>query len=150
MSMLYDTGLFFIYTIHTITWLLFAFSLVVDRDLLMETHTCRCSQIHVRSRQQTCFFFSHASKSFNKPFQILLYKTNSLHFTVCVYCDRPQKTSQRVRNNSHATRLCLVSYFLFFPRCYVICDLLQCTHTRKNVIYLWNEAKRNECLIRNS
>ena len=30
---------------------------------------------------------------------------------MCVYCNRSQKTSQRVKNNSHATRLRLVSYF---------------------------------------
>ena len=28
-----------------------------------------------------------------------------LHFPVCVYCNRSQKTSQRVKNNSHVTRL---------------------------------------------
>ena len=30
------------------------------------------------------FFFFHAPKSFNKPFEFLLYKTNRLHFSVCV------------------------------------------------------------------
>ena len=80
------------------------------------------------------FFFSHAPKSFNKPLQIFLYKTNRLHFSVGVYCNRSQKTSQRVKNNSHTTQLRLVSYFLSFTRYAVICDLLQYTHTRKNVI----------------
>ena len=46
-------------------------------------------------------------------------------------CNISQKTSQRVKNNSHLTRLRLVSYFLFFTHCDVICDLLQCTHTEK-------------------
>ena len=52
-----------------------------------------------------------------------------------VYCDRSRKTSQRVKNDSHVTRLHLVSYFLFFTSCDVICDLLQYTRT-ENVIYL--------------
>ena len=41
--------------IYTITWLLGAFSLVVDRDLLKDTHTWR--QIHAISCQRTCFSF---------------------------------------------------------------------------------------------
>ena len=86
---------------YTITWLLCAFSLVVDRDLLKDTHRWR--QIHVRSRQQTCFSF----------FIFICIKQRDYIFPrVCVYCNRSQKTSQRVKNNSHATRLCLVSYFL--------------------------------------
>ena len=84
---------------------------------------------YVRLRQRTCFFFFHApKKSFNKPFEFLLYKTNRLDFSVCVYCNRSQKTSQRVKNNSHATRLRLVSYRMFFTRCdEVIYDILQYT-----------------------
>ena len=62
-------------------------------------------KIHVRSRQQTCFSFPMPHKYFNKSFEFLFYKTNRLHFSVCVYCNRSQKTSQRVKNNSHATRL---------------------------------------------
>ena len=31
-------------------------------------------------------------KSFNKPFEFLLYKTNRLHFSVCVYCISTQNT----------------------------------------------------------
>ena len=87
---------------YTITWLLFAFSLVVDRDLLKDTHRWR--QINVRSRQQTCFSFKMPPKSFNKLFEFLLYKTNRLHFSVCLDWNILQKTSQRVKNNSHATR----------------------------------------------
>ena len=86
------------------------------------------------------FFFYHAPKSFNKPFEFLLYKTNRLHFSVRVYCNRSQKTSQSVKNNSHTTWLCLVSYFLFFIHGGIICDLLQYTHTWKNVIYLLNNC----------
>ena len=129
--------------LYTITWLLCAFSLVVHRDLLKDTHTGQLStrirfrlktqlflsvfkkihtrtgkrrfekfhfgdrlrkvpfsvtvssftcgrkanpskkscgqswhQIHVKSRQQTCFSFFMPPKSFNKPFEFLVYKTN--------------------------------------------------------------------------
>ena len=56
-------------------------------------------------RQQTCFPFFMLQKSFNKPFDFLLYETNKLYFSVCVSCNRSWKTSQRVKNNSHATTL---------------------------------------------
>ena len=49
---------------------IWAFSLVVDRDH-QRTHTDG-----VRSRQQTCLNFFMPQKSFNKPFEFLLYKTN--------------------------------------------------------------------------
>ena len=64
---------------YTVMWVLCAFSLV-DCDLLKRWH-----QIHVRSRQQTCFTFFMPQKSFNKPLEFLLYKTNRLLFSVCVY-----------------------------------------------------------------
>ena len=54
------------------------------------------------------------------------------------YCNISQKTSGRVKNNSHATPLRFV-YFLFFTRCDVVCDLLLYTHT-ENVIYLLNST----------
>ena len=68
------------------TRILCAFSiLVVDRNLLKDTHRWR--QSHVKSRQQTCFTFFMHPKSFNKPFEFsLLYKINRLHFSVCLYC----------------------------------------------------------------
>ena len=44
---------------------------------------------------------------------------------MCVYCNRSQNTSQRVKNNSHATPFRLVSYFMSFTRCNISCDLLQ-------------------------
>ena len=82
------------------------------------------------------FFFFVPLKSFNKPFEFLLYKTNRLHFSVHVYFDRSQKTSQRVKNNSHATRFVFVSYFLFFTRYDVIYDLLQYTRTEKYNLFV--------------
>ena len=71
----------------------------------------KMASIHVRSRQQICFSFFMPPKSFSKPF--LLYKAIRLHFSVCVYCIRSQKTSQRVKNNSNAIRLRLVPYTLW-------------------------------------
>ena len=70
---------------------MFAVSLVVDRELLKETHTDG-----VKSTLDPVIFMP--PKSFNKPFEFLLYKTNRL-FSVCVYCNRSQKTLQRVRYN---------------------------------------------------
>ena len=80
--------------------------------------------------QRTCSSFFMHHKSFNKLFQFLLYKTNRLHFFMRVYCNRSLKTSQRVKNNRHATRLRLV-YFLFVIRCDIISDLLQYTRRGK-------------------
>ena len=108
-------------------WLLWA--LVVDRDLLKDTHTWMASN----PRQQTCFYFFMPQKSFNKPFEFVLYKTNRLHFSVCVYCNRSQKTSQHVKN-SDATRLRVV---LFCSLHAVTSSVIYySTHPRKNVIYL--------------
>ena len=64
------------------------------------------------------------------------HSTSSHVVLFVLYCNRSQKTSQRVKNNSHATRLRLVSYFLFFTRCDVICDLLQYTHTEKCYLFV--------------
>ena len=95
-------------------------------------HTHRWRQIHVRSRQQTCFsFFMPQKPSINHLNFYCIKQIDNIFPCVCVYCNRSQKTSQRVKNNSHATRLCLVSYFLFFIRCDVKCDLLQDTQTEK-------------------
>ena len=86
-------------------------------------HTHRWRQIHVRSHvSKLVFLFSSPNKPIfsNKPFPLLLHKTNRLHFSVCVYC-----------NGSQKTRLRLVSY-LFFTRC----DLLQYTRSEKCYLYL--------------
>ena len=72
------------------------------------TDDVKSTSDHVR---ELAFLFSRSPKSFNKPSEFLLYKTNRLHFPVLVYCNRSQKTSQRVKNNSHTSRLRLVSYF---------------------------------------
>ena len=71
----------------------------INRTLTFKGHTQMASN-HV---SRLVFLFS--------KFEFLWYKTNRLHFSVRVYCNRSQKTSQRVKNNSHTTRLRLVSYF---------------------------------------
>ena len=57
---------------NTITWLLCAFSLVVDRDRLKDKHTddVKSTPYYV----SRLIFLLHAQKSFNKPFEYLLYK----------------------------------------------------------------------------
>ena len=55
-----------------------------------------------------------------------------------MYCDRSQKTSQRGKNNSHATRLHLVSYFFYLCTLRRHLWLYYSTHTWENVIYLLN------------
>ena len=66
--------------------------------------TCQITSVDFFHAPKIFSFFT-PQKSFNIPFEFLLYKTNRLHFSVCVYCNRSQNTSQRVKNNSHATRL---------------------------------------------
>ena len=56
----------------------------------------------------------------------------------CVCRNRSQKTSQRVKNNSHAARLRLVSYFFVLCKEQKSSVIYYSTHTRKNVIYLFN------------
>ena len=55
----------------------------------------------------------------------------------CVYCNRSQKMSQCVKNNSHHSISSRVVLFCSLHTD-VICDLLQYIHTQKNVIYLLN------------
>ena len=50
-----NCGVIVVIQLYTLTSLLCAFSLAGDSDLLKDTHRWR--QIHVRSRQQTCFSF---------------------------------------------------------------------------------------------
>ena len=128
-SKYYSQENFFI-CIYTITWLVCIFIGCWSWSI-KETHTDG-----VRSRQWTCFSFFMPPKSFNKPFECLLYKTNRLHFPVRVYCNRSQKTSQCVNNNSHTTRLRSWRTFLHAVTSSVI---YYSTHTRKNVIYLLNK-----------
>ena len=110
------------------------------------THTCRWRQIHVRYVSGLVFLFPctenpsinhitffrvcvHTYYIFH-TYYIITFK-HTYYIFPCVYCNRSEKTSQCVKNSNHATRLRLVSYFLFFTRCDVICDLLQYTHMGK-------------------
>ena len=101
--------------LYTITWLLCTLPLVVDRELLNDTHL-----------------------NFDCIKQI------RLHFSVCVYCNRSQKTSQRVKNNSHATLLrssrvvrCVYVFYTLWRHLWSITE-----HTHKeNVIYLLNISR---------
>ena len=89
------------------------------------------TQIHVRSRQR---FFFHVPKILQKiHLNFYCIKQNRLHFPVRVYCNRSQKTSQHVKNSSHATRLSLVLYTFVL---YTLWHHLWSIHTWKNVIYL--------------
>ena len=54
---------------------------------------------------------------------------------MCVYCNRSQITSQRVKNKK-STRRSRVAWLLFFTRCDVFCDLLQYTHTEKYYLFV--------------
>ena len=73
-------------------------------------------------------------KIFNKPFEFLLYKTSRLHFnSVCVYCNRSLKTSQRVKNNSHATRVVL---FVLYTLWRHLWSITVHTMNHKNIIDL--------------
>ena len=76
-------------------------------------------------RQCTCFSFFMPAKFLNKPFGFLSYKTNRLHFSVHVYCNRSQKMSQRVKNKSRLLTLSVTPSVIYYS-----------THTLKNLIYL--------------
>ena len=70
------------------------------------------------------FLFSHPK---NPSINIVLYKTNRLHFSVHVYCNSSQRTSLKCRIfcSLHAVTSSVIYYS---------------THARKNVIYLLNIA----------
>ena len=55
-----------------------------------------------------------------------------------VYCNRPQKTSQRVKNNSHSTSSRVVLFCSLHAMTSSV--FYYSTHTRKNVIYLLNRT----------
>ena len=97
-------------------------------------HTQRWRQIHIRSRQRTCFSFFMPPNSFNKPFEFLLYKTNRLHFSVrgAVILNRLEKTCKEHRSR-HSTATRVVVFVLYTLWCHMWSIT---AHTRKNVIYL--------------
>ena len=59
---------------------------------------------------------------------------------VHMYCNRSQKTSQRVKNNGHATRLHVMSYFSVLYTLWRHMWSIQYTHMEKcNLFVLYNE-----------
>ena len=58
---------------------------------------------------------------------------------MCVYCNRSHMTSQSCKEQK-STRRSRVAW-LFFTRCDIFCGLLQYTHTRKGVTYLFSTIK---------
>ena len=113
--------------------------LVVDGDLLKDTHAdgAKSTSDHYVSR--LVFLFSCPQNPSINPFEFLLHKTNRLHFPVCVYHNRSQNTPQRVKNNSRHSTSSRVVFFcsLHAVTSSVIYYSTQ-VHTRKNVLYLLN------------
>ena len=62
---------------------------------------------NVRRVEQECYF------SFLYIYTQALYLTNRLHFPVCVYCNRSQMTSQRVKNKKYETKSSGVTVVLY-------------------------------------
>ena len=117
-----------------------AFSLVVDRDLLKDTHTddVKSPPYHVSG---LVFFFMSQNISINRLNFNCIKQIDNIF--LCVYCNRSQKTSQRVKNNSHATRLRLVIYYIQYTpmgKCYlcfyilrVLCSICSCRAYNNNI-----------------
>ena len=83
------------------------------------------------------FFINSCPKNLSKN-HLNFYddKTNRLHFSVRVYCNRSQKTSQRVKNNSHTTRLRLHRYVFCSLHAVTSSAIYYSTQVQKNIIYL--------------
>ena len=113
----------------TIMWLLCAFSLVVYRDLLKDTHTdgVKSTSDHVSG---LVFLFSCPK---NPPINYLnFYCMKQMDYIfpcVCAVIDHRRRYSvQQSRHSSEGLNFISCRMFLFFTRCDVICDLLQHTH----------------------
>ena len=77
------------------------------------------------------------------PSRFMYNGSTTEHFAVCVYCNRSQMTSQRVKKKKYETRRSRVGWLLFFTRCSVFCDLLQYTRTEKcNLFVLFNKNSK--------
>ena len=63
-------------------------------------HTHRWRQIHVN---RLVFLFSCPKNPSINHLNFYCIKQIDYIFSVCVYCNRSQKTSQRLKNNSHST-----------------------------------------------
>ena len=97
----------YIYIYNNVTSILCAFSLVVDRDLLKDTHRDDVKPRHITSAD-LFFFFMPQNPSINHLNFYCIKQIYNIFPCVCTV-NRSQKTSQRVKNNSHTTRLRLES-----------------------------------------
>ena len=95
---------------YTITWLLCAFSLVVDQ-ILEDTHTDGVKSTSDHVSRLVSIFSCPPNPSINHLNFYCIKQIDYIFPCMHVYCNRSQKTSQRVKNSSHATRLHLVSHF---------------------------------------
>ena len=99
-------------------------------------HTHRWRQILAIHVSRLVFLFSCPKNPSINHLDFYWIKTNRLHFPVCVYCNRSQKTSQRVKDNSHATRLRLVSYFFCSLHAVTSSVIYYSTHTEKCYLFV--------------
>ena len=125
---------------YTITWLQCAFSLVVDRDLLKDTHTDG-----FKSTSAVLFFFFHAPKTFNltgdqKVAGSIPVWGSETFFWVC---DKAWVYSKQFSFNLPSCKSTSYVYiYITFILLFVLFTLTSSViitvdnHARKNVIYL--------------
>ena len=128
--------------IYTITWLLCAFSLVVDRDLLKDTHRWPWRSLVENLCTRNMFSFACNYQITNKVLQLqtLWHPSVRKQFSMCVYCNRSQKTSACKEQKS------ITRYEVDWRDCCSLHAVMSSviyysTHTWKNVIYLLNKYK---------
>ena len=119
--------------IYTVTWLLRAFPLVVDRDLLKDTHTdgVKSTSDHVSG---LVFHFSCPPNSWiNHLHFYCIEQIDYIFPCACTVIDHRDVTACKEQQLHHSTSS---RTLWFFTHCDVICDLLQYWHARENVMYL--------------
>ena len=121
------SGQFWDMASFTITWLLCAFSLVVDRDLWKDTHRWR--QIHAIHVSELVFLFSCPPNPWINLLNFYCIKQvdNILACVCTVLYNRRHHSVWRTTVTPLDFVWCRT--FLFFTRCDDICDLLQYTRT---------------------
>ena len=95
-------------------------SFVVVREPLKDTHTDGVKSTSDHTSADLFFFFHPRKIFFNKPFELLLHKTNRLHFSVCVCTVMDHRRLDFV-----SCRTCSLRAVIYYS-----------THARKNVIYI--------------
>ena len=102
-------------------------------EILFEEYDCKSLCRITGSIILYCMWnsFFMPQKSFNKPFEFLLYKTNRLHFSVHVYCNRSQKTSHHSISSRvvlfcslHAVTSSVIYYSTHTWKMLSICEVL--------------------------